>query len=338
MSRPAEIGNDSITLAVKSGVNLSRLAPQMELTLGATIEPASGTLRDFTTVQYYTVSSEDRQWSKRYAVRVVTGTFTPIEGVVRFDFETIRLQGKADFPYHVFTVLLPSGEAATEWASGNAGFSLTGMAEGPTDYPTYQSAEGYEGACVELVTRSTGQFGNMGGKPMAAGNLFLGRFELSRAMAAPLEATKFGIPMEYEPETFSGYYFYEPGATFYVPGSNGLKPVSGRIDSCAIYAVFYESTPEAPYLNGANVLADDNPQIVSTAVLSADARLATDNWQHFELPFVPRDGKEVDPVKLRQGQYNLAIVFSSSAGGASFEGALGSRLRVDNVEVSFKER
>ena len=50
-----------------------------------------------------------------------------------------------------------------------------------------------------------------------------------------------------------------------------------------------------------------------------------------------REGKTVDPDKLAAGRYCLAIVFASSIRGDYFEGAPGSTLCIDEVELSYEE-
>lgn len=59
----------------------------------------------------------------------------------------------------------------------------------------------------------------------------------------------------------------------------------------------------------------------------------TDEWTEFNFDFKPQNNKTIDSEKLEKGVYKLAIVFSSSAGGAKFEGAVGSTLYVDQVEI-----
>jgi len=60
----------------------------------------------------------------------------------------------------------------------------------------------------------------------------------------------------------------------------------------------------------------------------------TDEWTPFEMFF---EGGDADPVVLASQGYNMTLVFSSSKDGASFEGAIGSTLYVDEVVVSFEE-
>ena len=78
------------------------------------------------------------------------------------------------------------------WASGNQDSGLTNGKKGPETYPTFQADNGVVGRCAGLVTRSTGTFGAMVGMPLAAGNLFIGKFDMTNAVNKPLEATQFG--------------------------------------------------------------------------------------------------------------------------------------------------
>ena len=189
----------------------------------------------------------------------------------------------------------------------------------------------WEDSCCELflspVADGTGFFGQIAGMPIAAGNLFIGSFDVSNAMSNPLKATKFGLPFRHVPTYLAGYYKYKAGETFTVAG----KPVSGRKDMCDIYGVFYETDANLNSLDGTNIFTD--PHIISVARIS-DAK-ETDDWTLFNLTFVNKPGKEVDLEKLQNDGYNLAIVFASSVKGDLFEGAVGSTLYIDEVELSY---
>ena len=342
MLRAPQIENDSITITVKDGVNVTRLAPQFRLTEGATIEPASGTVRNFSTVQYYVVTSQDGHWAKRYAVRVVAADFSgdAADTLITFSFETVKNKGTlVTYPVFYETDLPLLG--SFDWASGNAGYALTGMASSAEKFPTHLSTNGYEGSCAELVTCSAGSFGAMADKPMAAGNLFLGSFDMGKAMSSPLESTLFGMSIAAEPIMMEGWMNYKAGETFYVAdasASDGIRAVPDRVDRCDIYAIFFEPTEDMPYLTGDNPRSESNPNIISVATLPEAQTATTDGWVHFEMPFVMRAGKAIDADKLRHGGYSIALVFSSSAGGAEFQGALDSRLQIDNVAIKFRPK
>ena len=335
--RPAEIVDrkdvHSVTFIVKNFVDVTALAPEFEITPGATIDPASGTVRDFSEEQEYTVTSEDGQWSKTYTV--IAKHDDPI--ALKYSFENVRVVdansqgGKCD----EFLELSPTDPTIINmiWASGNQGFALTNGKKGPETYPTYQADNGVVGRCAGLVTRSTGTFGSMVGMPLAAGNLFIGKFDMTNAVNKPLEATQFGTSFYYVPIGLRGYYRYTPGEKFMELVNRKLVEVPGRTDECDIYAVFYERTADMEYLDGNNVLSDDNPNIIAVARLDEEQRKGAADWTHFDVEFKYRPDKSLDPEKLENGVYALAVVMTSSIEGAKFSGAIGSALFVDELEV-----
>lgn len=318
LRREPIITNDRITLMVKAETNITRQAPVFELTPGATITPASGTTLDFTNPQYYTVTSEDGNWKKRYEVTyIVTGISTA------YSFEDVKHAGRAN--YDVFYEPDNNGGSIMDWASGNPGFALTDMNAPSTSFPTMSSDDGYKGKCAMLVTRSTGDFGSRLGMPIAAGNLFMGTFDVLSAVIDALKATKLGMPFEHVPTYLTGYYKYKAGPEF----SESGNIVPGKKDIFDIYAVFYETTDEVRTLDGSNKFT--HPNVVSIARIKDPKE--TDEWTQFYLPFNTQSGKVVDKEKLKAGKYNVAIVFSSSVEGDLFNGAIGSTLYIDEVEL-----
>lgn len=226
------------------------------------------------------------------------------------------------------------------WASANPGFALTDYTlSQPTQFPTYQADGGRNGSkCLTLVTRKTGSLGSSVNMPIASGNLFIGSFNLANALTNALKATQFGSQFDRIPTSLHGYYKFKAGETFYeldTSAEDKLKPIPDRKDMFNIYAVFYESTEDNPVLDGTNVLAEDNEQIISVAQIE-DAH-ETDEWTEFTLPFQLREGKSIDATKLAEGKYNLTIVFASSIRGDYFEGAPGSTLCIDEVTLNYEE-
>ncbi len=59
---------------------------------------------------------------------------------------------------------------------------------------------------------------NMVGMPIAAGNLFIGSFDMLNAITNPLSATRFGTPFYNKPLRLTGYYKYKAGEQFYENG------------------------------------------------------------------------------------------------------------------------
>ena len=56
-------------------------------------------------------------------------------------------------------------------------------------------------------------------------------------------------------------------------------------------------------------------------------------WTEFNIPFNSREGNVFDMDKLMRGEYAITVVASSSKDGAFFEGAVGSTLQVDELEI-----
>ena len=59
-------------------------------------------------------------------------------------------------------------------------------------------------------------------------------------------------------------------------------------------------------------------------------------WVKFDIEYEYK--KDINPEMLANRGYNLTIVFSSSIEGASFEGAVGSTLKVDMVKLTCEEK
>ena len=314
-----------IYLPIRNGVDVSKLAPEFELTPGAVIEPASGSVQDFSYAKpvRYTVTSEDNQWHRTYAVIARTQRNIP----TYFHFETADTKGK----YHIIEEKLD--DRVLTWGSGNGGFSLAMSKAEPTDYPTVLSPDGYRGNCVKMVTRTTGDLGQMVKMPIASGNLFIGQFEIQHALSKPLESTKFGEPFVHKPIRLKGYYRYKAGPQFF----ENNKPVDKK-DMMNIYAIFYESTDEVPMLDG-NIQENnyEHPNMVALALIDNPHETKGNQWEEFDIVFdYDRYGKTIDPEKLKDGKYNLSIVFAASVNGATFSGAPGSTLMVDEMELIYE--
>lgn len=318
------IQNDEIIIMVSKATDLTRIAPYFTFTSGASITPASGTERNFnneTKSLTYKVTSEDGKWSKEYTVLIVNSDLATV-----YNFEDVT---KVE-PYYVFAEKL-NGAVTMQWASGNGGYVFTGVAEKPEDFPTIQSPDGKEGKCLQLVTQSTGSFGSSLPKPMriAAGNLFIGNFDLISALQDALKATRFGLPFYNVPTYLTGYYKYHSGDQFTT--ADGAV-VNDKRDICDIYAIFYETDENVKYLDGTNAFT--SPNLISVARIEK-AKETGNLWTQFYLPFISKPGKSIDKDKLKAGKYNIAIVFSSSLEGDKFNGSVGSTLFIDKVQLLY---
>lgn len=316
----------AIVIIVRGNADVTSLSPVFTLSPGATITPASGSTHDFSNGPVmYTVTSQDKHWTRCYSVSIVPTTHL-VSDTVRYDFEHFELE-TANNRYYTWHNVLADGTLGNDWATANAGYRISMGSAQPMDYPTTPLLDGYDGAAVCLRTSDTGPFGMMANKRLAAGNMFLGTFDIAVAMSDHLHATRFGIPFTSRPDRFTGYYTFEPGAT--VQDFSG-KPIAGRTDSADVYAVFYrnhDGTGAEVVLYGDNVLSSS--QIVAVANLGYVTPTTT--WTAWDVEFVYREA--VDEQLLSNRGYSLAIVFSSSRRGGDFIGAIGSRLCIDKVRV-----
>ena len=321
----------TVQLYASRAANPSKININFNLPAGASIVPVQRFTEDgINTYNFkdenprlFKVTSEDGAFSATYTIRL-----WQTEMPFTYDFETLS----SDNPYHKFTEDNPSSGTIIrrlELASGNPGFELTKMAKAPDGYPTVQVNGGVDGGkCVKLETKDTGSFGSMVKMYIAAGNLFIGSFEVGQALSGnAMKATHFGFPFFYYPLRLEGWYKYKAGPTFSSKG----KPVEGRKDECDIYGVLYETDDNVQFLDGSTPL--NSPNIVALA-RNIKELPETDIWKQFNFKFEPQNGKSIDPDKLGKGIYKLAIVFSSSVDGAKFEGAVGSTLYIDKVTIA----
>ena len=335
----AHINSDSkeINIYVHKGANLAKQQLLFTLPDGATIKADEHSPNDilnnydFSNESHsrtFTVTSEDGEWTATYTVKVV-----PAEMPETFHFED--LLPSAGTEYDIFYEFEPGTSTnvsrVAQWSSGNPGYKLTGMTDNRTGYPTQQVTDGYRGNGLKLTTCDTGSFGAMVQMYIAAGNLFIGSFDLANALKDPLRATKFGIQYYKRPIALKGYFKFKAGEV-YTDEGKVQKDMKDRFD---IYAILYEANENSFMLDGSNSLTSEN--IVAKAQISEEAAVETDEWTAFELPFEPMNGKEINKSKLQNGKYKLSIVLSSSVKGAYFKGAVDSTLYVDELELISEE-
>ena len=329
---------DKIEFTMRPFASLKKQAPMFRLTPGATIQPESGSVHDFSKGPVtYVVTSEDKQWTRTYQVSIKKGQ-TSMSNEFEFEFENAYLnKGYYNWKENW------NGEELDIWATGNPGFKISNSSAKPEEYPTVMTENGYQDKGVKLTTQRTSKLADMVKKPIAAGNLFIGQFDATDALRDAMKATKFGRPFSFssKPLKLEGWYKYQAGEKF---TDKEMKELD-RKDYGTIYAVLYENIDEKGnqvVLYGDNV--QSSKQIVALALVGEthddNGKVAIGNtpeWHHFSVDFDYQSyGKTIDPVKLKNGGYSLTIVCSSSSGGANFLGAVGSTLWVDSFKLICK--
>ena len=310
---PSQMRHDNISTAekeivfsVRSLISLPKSLPvNFTITEGATIQPASGSEQDFTKGPVtYVVTSEDGEWKREYKVTFKEATMP----TYKFSFENYETIQSSSNYYHEFYEVDQSGTHHNIWASGNPGAILIKTNSKAEEQPTYSTPNGYAGRGVCLS------------RPVSVPEKVL--FE-------PLKATEFGRPIDRVPIRVTGYYKYTPGPVF---TDMEMNKYPNRTDEASIYAVFYRNKDNEG--NDVLLYGDD---VLSSPFIVKKAEVATlpptSEWTRFEMFF---EGNEADDVILAAQGYSITLVFSSSKDGASFEGAIGSELLIDEVEMTFE--
>lgn len=320
--------DSTIVFYIKAGTEayLKDIPVYFKLTPGAKITPANGSHQDFSEGPvHYTVTSEDGMWQRNYSV-----IFEPIQPLsTDIHFENFELDATQKY-YTWFE--MDNDDKLTVWATGNPGYKLSKSSAKWYQYPTVPcDSPSVSGYAIKLTTQDTRPFGNLVNMRIAAGNMFIGTFDVSNALMDAMASTRFGLPFNKKPIIFEGYYQYQPGPEFMDRAGNAI---AGKVDNPDIYAVLYRNTDEEGNritLQGDNVLT--HPNIIALARLHNPVHGHT--WQKFSIPF-EYSGK-IDDTMLKNYQYNLSVVFTSSIEGAEFRGAIGSTLYVDEVKIICEE-
>lgn len=317
-------GNHEVQVMVvdTTGYANKTITPIIEISKGATITPKSGEsiqLKDYRA--YYEVTAEDGN-VKEYEVII-----TP--PIPYYDFNQWSIGKSNGFEYDIYD--------NPRWTNANKGVSYRFVKgrEFPTRKTTDCVSKPYA-ALLETVEglRSDTYILDI---PLYAGNMYTGVFVTT--LSDPVASARFGQPHlkeEGKPVRFKGYYKYFPGKEFTaceVIEENGRKHNNvyidpDRKDECDIYAILFKVKKDENlgkvFLNANTVQTSD--RIVAKAELKNQGKQS--RWSQFDIPFEYTEGIDYDKYN-----YKLAIVLSSSKRGAFYEGAIGSKLFVDNIEI-----
>ncbi len=304
------LNSEIIDIYAVPGTDLSDMTLSYGLSEGASIAPSPETVNDYSEPRKFTVSSEDGNWQKTYTVTV---RFSNLP--THYGFENWRQPDRTRYkiPFEI-----SNNAQLNIWACGNDPYNfLTNKNDDFTAFPTQPTTEAAAGEyAAKLVTKLTGQIGRL----IAAGNLFIGVFDSS--LREPKESTQFGLPFMDKPVRFKGKYKYRSG---------GPTLATHQPDRCKIHAVLYRAGNGVSHLNGFTI--KDSPNVIARAELSEAYCGDTpgEGFAEFDIDFVYTD--EIDPTALAAGGYNLTVVFSSSRDGDIYDGAPGSTLIIDEVDI-----
>lgn len=291
------------------GADPANFPLQIAVSHGATIAPDPATVNDYSQPRLFDVTSQDGNWCRQYIVTVRQSSLP-----TTFDFEHWMQPERMRYmiPYE-----LSGSTQMMVWACGNPAYNfLTGKNDDYTAFPTQPTTDACSGQyAAKLVTRLTGQVD----RPIAAGSLFIGQFDGSKF--EPRESTMFGLPFIGKPVMIKGMYRYRSG---------GVTLKSQTPDCASIRAVLYRTDLGETHLNGFTI--KNSPSIVARAEFDSPVTdTPGDGYVPFAITFVYTSA--IDDALMSRGLYNLAINFTSSRDGDVYDGAEGSTLYIDNVQI-----
>lgn len=305
---------------------LANLYPTFTLSEKATSDKESGKAMDFSGENnsvVITVTAEDGTTTEQWTV---TANLTFVPTSLANDFNT-WVETSGDIALGSF--VLASGEWETPepadiWASANLGCVGLSML-GYTGEMAMLKAEGQDGSAALVQTLDTRAYSLA--PAITPGSLYTGSFNLDIAGAMQgnyLPSTHFGVPFKGKPATLNVTYKYEKG-TEYIGGTDGTEEDKGLI-----VAVLYEATDAEGadfHLDGTN-LTNAQYHVMSAWVDGEEGVSDTNGeWKTVSIPFT--EIGTYDSAK----SYKLAIVCQSSVNGAVAQGAIGSKLWIDDITV-----
>ena len=319
--------NNRVIITVNDTTDLKngKIIPEITLSPGAKIQPASGVevqLQNYKTS--YTVTAEDGN-EKIYTI--VLEKYRPLLYDFEDWYEVSNTSGT-----RVYDML-----SDQLWCNANKGVTM--VYRDNTLFPTRRTTDSYSGKYGILLETV---FGNRNPTtfildiPLYAGSAFRGVFDTN--LSDPVSSAKFGQnhPKSLgKPVRFTGWYKYKSGEYYQTctvetspKKHNVVDTIPGKKDELDIYAVMFKvpqgNDGKKIYLTAEDVQTSD--RLIAKAIISD--RTEKGDWTRFDIPFV-----YTEAIDYSRYDYKLAIVLSSSKRGAFYEGAIGSLLVVDEIEI-----
>ncbi len=226
---------------------------------------------------------------------------------------------KANEPYFIPMNNPTEDPANSFWVSAsNRGY--TNFTSKLSEFPVLELKEGYKGSGVKLISRPP-----VGGKAafapkLLAGSLYSGLVVGNKMSQNP---AYFGHSWKYEPTQLKLFYKYKAG-------DQAINGLVGN-DKGAVNAVLYDISYDESYLDKKTIKNSDR------IVLQAYKQLEdVADWTELILDFKPVNQSLYKQLDMTKRKYRLAIIFSSSAKGDVFIGALGSTLCIDELTLVSK--
>lgn len=299
----------SIIIPMSEEAELIGIVPSLiEISNLATISPSMEIPQDFSEPVLYEVIAEDGS-SAVWSVTAIPALPNP--QLSNSDF---------DLWYNVGNYQQPGENAETTiWGTANRALAIAGDANtNPEDLGGGDFAARLTSVAAPLLVR------------MAAATLFTGKFtEGFPNPTNPRSNIDFGTPFNGRPDSFKVDYRYIPGPSYEDANGNELP---GN-DQCDIYVLLEKRTGETI-------------ERIGTGWFRSDATV--EDWFNLEVSIKYGELTASDPefeyANIREGETwgnasdtptHITVVFSSSALGDFFTGAIGSELWINNFELVY---
>lgn len=339
-----QIEGDTIYVKVSDEVYLTELtnlsASNIKTSDYATVSPSIGEKQDFSQPVAYTVTAENGN-QRVYHVVVERGGLGKVQ-LPNSSFELWHDTQYGDTRY----IEIGANKDNKTWATGNQGaaFAIGLGADAVLPSLPFEKENGEKAA--ELETQNMGALAaSFGGKGVAAGNLFAGRFEIGTVTNAhPV----FGTPYTQTPVAFRVDYKYTP-AEGLIDGKR--NPVEGE-DAMDMYVILEKRDgAEVKRLGVGWYRSSDEKTVWTTKEVeikyarNGQAPEGVEDYAQHKLKYGhDGDTSATDPSMMDYARWgdistdkptHILVVFTSSYLGDYFIGAPDSKLIVDNFELIY---
>lgn len=286
------------------------LYPEFVLYNGCTSSLNSGDSLDFTRRwAEMVVWAEDSIHRAIYRINCVEVRSYP----ARFDDWQIEPIQETD---SLLTYLKPDG-----WETNNAWIRCLkkeGLYARTYPYPVVPTISRKGGDyAARIMTIRTHKAGHEEIPGLHGGELFWGNYMVDPEKLT--DSTGYGVTFDTHPVSVNGWYKYLPGKIYY----ENHEQVEGKQDTCVMIGVLYEVKSMDETISPEQIPED--PRIIALGYFETGKTERT--YVPFEFKFTFLD------LFNTNRKYKLAVIFRSSKYGYLHEGASGSELYVDEVNI-----
>lgn len=314
---------------------LATLVPTIQVSDGATVDPASGVAQDFSQEVTYTVTAADGTTTAVYTVKASKQVITES---TKYDFITWITESHKPVLGQAKEYLIPEG-----WKTSNPGIVEMGMFASIAGNPSWSVQKGDEVGEGVVMIQTQNTKGMAGLIPtITAGSLFLGNWKTDASN--PLVSTKFGVQYnnaQGKPVQVKVRYKYESGKDYYtcpdgskdkgtVDASRGEYADKFSVKASLYTTDGYDEEKFSDYLTGE---AGEANFYTSSRVVSKGELVEGSTDGAWKEATITLNEFEMNPDQ----KYRFTIVCSSSYEGDKFYGAPGSKLWIDSIEIVYQK-